>query len=362
MTGSLQEAIAARADVVRRVADFVYGHPEASHAERECAAYLTALFEAEGFAVERGAGGMETAFVARSGGEGPCVGLIAVYDAVTALDADGRQVAVHSCGHGSITGGVAGAALAAADLGRAVAVVGLPADELHAEGVRRRGGGKERSVAAGIWDGIDAALYAHPEFIDTVSQASLWGRHLEVVVDGRRSLGQGSPQAVLDALTTVSAAGREHPGQVMLERLLLDGDVEEGARMRLEASFLVFADGEELLEERSEGLRSAVPGGRWSVLRTIPAIEPDARVTAAVAAAFEAAGRDFVADPPPLPFATDFGAVSRALPSALIGVGRPGGWAFHTEEGAEQFQGPDGVRAALDIADVLTRAVVELGS
>src|SRR6516164_10025295 len=39
-----------------------------------------------------------------------------------------------------------------------------------------QGGGKQLMAAAGVWDGYDAVLYAHPEFIDTVWQASLWMR------------------------------------------------------------------------------------------------------------------------------------------------------------------------------------------
>jgi metal-dependent amidase/aminoacylase/carboxypeptidase family protein len=361
MAGPVDDALAAHADTVRRAAEFVYAHPETAHLEHECAGYLAGTLEERGFAVERGVAGMETAFLAASPGEGQRVGLVAVYDAVATLDAAGEPVAVHSCGHGSIAGGVVGAALAAADLGRAVTVFGLPADELHAGGVRRHGGGKERSAAAGLWDGIDAALYAHPEFIDTVSQASLWGRHLELVVEGRRSLRAGGEHVALDALAGAVALGRRQPGEVMLERAVLDGDVEEGARMVLRAGFFVFAADEGSLEERTQQLRSSVEGGQWSVTRTIPAIVPDDRVTAAVAAAFDAAGRHFVADPPPLPFATDFGAISRVVPSALIGIGREGGWAFHTDEGAAQFTGPDGIEAALEVATVLAHAVAQLG-
>jgi len=359
---AVAEAIARRGETARAVAAFVYAHPETSYHEERCSSYLADLLAAEGFELERGAGGMETAFVARNGGAGPRVGLVAVYDAVTALDSSGGVTAVHSCGHGSIAGGVTAAALAASDLGRAVSVFGLPADELHADGVREHGGGKERSVSAGLWSGVDAALYAHPEFIDTVSQASLWGRHLEVVVPGERSLRDEAPHASLEAAAAAVRAGRQHPGWVMLERLLLDGDVEEGSRMLCRASFFLFAETEEELDQRTEDVRAVLPEGQWSVRRTIPAIVPDERVTAAVARAFAAAGRNFVADPPPLPFATDFGNISRALPAALIGVGRPGGWAFHTDEGAAQFCGPDGTTVALELADVLTRAVVELGS
>ena len=73
-----------------------------------------------------------------------------------------------------------------------------------------------------------------------------------------------------------------------------------------------------------------------------------------------AAGRGFEPDPPPLPFATDFGSISHRVPAALIGVGRPEGWHFHTDEGAAQFASTAGVDVAVDIATVLALATVRL--
>ena len=52
---------------------------------------------------------------------------------------------------------------------------------------------------------------------------------------------------------------------------------------------------------------------------------------------FAAFGRPFEPDPGTLPFATDFGNITQRVPAALIGIGRPEGWSFHTDEGAEQF-------------------------
>lgn len=62
----------------------------------------------------------------------------------------------------------------------------------------------------------------------------------------------------------------------------------------------------------------------------------------------------------PLPFATDFGDITRLVPAALVGIGRPEGWAFHTPEGAEQFASDDGVQAGLDVATVLALAAERL--
>jgi hypothetical protein len=47
------------------------------------------------------------------------------------------------------------------------------------------------------------------------------------------------------------------------------------------------------------------------------------------------------------------------VPAALIGIGRPGGWSFHTDEGAEQFA-QDGEECALSIARVLALASTRL--
>ena len=81
-----------------------------------------------------------------------------------------------------------------------------------------------------------------------------------------------------------------------------------------------------------------------------------------MAEAFRVLGRPFVADPAPLPFATDFGNVSRRVPAALIGVGRERGWAFHTDQGAEQFASDDGEAAGLTIARVLALAAARIGA
>ena len=48
------------------------------------------------------------------------------------------------------------------------------------------------------------------------------------------------------------------------------------------------------------------------------------------------------------------------MPAALIGVGREGGWAFHTDEGAAQFASPAGEEACLAIARVGALAAARL--
>jgi metal-dependent amidase/aminoacylase/carboxypeptidase family protein len=363
----LVAAVAAQRVAIADTVAFVHAHPELAHEEHLCAAYLAGRLGDAGLRVEQGVAGLGTAFRAALAGRraGRRVGIAALYDAVAAVREDGSIEAVHSCGHGLIAGAVVGAALALAPLREQLAgelvVIGCPADEIHAPGTVERGGGKWLTAAAGVWDGYDAVLYAHPEFIDTVSQASLWMRRDTFVVAGTRSLRDDVAQSPIEAIDTLLRASADVPrARLMIERLVLDGDVEEGTGLVLTGTLLIFADDEAGIERTALAVRSALPGADWRAGRLVPGIRPDARVTAAVAAAFTAAGRGFEPAPPPLPFATDFGSISHRVPAALIGVGRPEGWAFHTDEGAAQFASTAGFDIAADMAAVLALATVRL--
>jgi len=359
-------SIARQTNAIQATIHFVHEHPELGHEEHECSRYLCDTLAAAGLEVEPGIGGMESAFRATLRGElpGATVGLVCLYDAVTAVRPDGRVEPIHSCGHGPIAGAVVGAALALAELRQGLAgtvvVMGCPSDEIHAPGSIARGGGKALSAEAGLWDEVDAALYAHPEYIDTVSLESRWMQRATATVSGSRSLSTADQPPLGAALAALETARAHVPDDLMLERLVLDGDVEEGTGLVLRATFLVFADAEDDIEQRLAALRAAVPQARWELGRVVEAVRPDDHVTAAVSGAFDILDRDFVSDPPRLPFATDFGNISRRCPAALIGVGREGGWAFHTDEGAAQFASSDGEAAALTIAQVLALAAADL--
>jgi amidohydrolase len=94
---------------------------------------------------------LPTAFAAKFGASGPTIGFLSEYDALPGLG--------HGCGHNliAIAGIGAGVGLSAAlpylGTGR-VAVFGTPAEEAV--------GGKILMAGAGAFDGVDAALGAHP--------------------------------------------------------------------------------------------------------------------------------------------------------------------------------------------------------
>jgi hypothetical protein len=177
-----------------------------------------------------------------------------------------------------------------------------------------------------------------------------------VRLDGSRSLSGELEPALLAAQAIIGA----NDVDVMVEHLEVDGDVEDATSMTLQADLLLFADSEAELEARCAIARATVPDGTWTSGITVRGVRPHDDVTAAVEEAFAAAGRGFEPNPPALPFATDFGNISHRVPSALIGVGRLEGWAFHTDEGREQFTGEAGFEAAIVTARVLALSAARL--
>jgi len=353
--------------VIAGTVEFLHGHPELGHAEFASASHLAATLRAAGLSVEEGWAEMATALRAELVGrhEGRTVGLVLVYDAVPAHARDGTFAPNHSCGHGALAGGVVGAARALAalrdELSGRIVVLGCPADEIHAPRTARDGGGKARVSAAGACDDLDAVLYAHPEYIDTVWQRSRWLRREQALLVSARSLRPDHPQPADDMVRAALGASAAAPADVVIERIDSEGDVEEGCRVVTRVTFLVFADDEQELDRTSARLRGCVAGAEWSVIGEVYAgIRPDPVVTAAAIEGLRSAGRVAVHSPPPLAFATDFGNLTQRVPGALIGVGRKDGWAFHTEEGARQFGSPAGLESASAIAAVLANTAVRL--
>jgi amidohydrolase len=139
-----------RAEVLLDVSHRIHERPELCFEEHHAADLLAGVLEDEGFDVERGAAGMDTAFLARAGSSGPTVAVFCEYDALPEIG--------HACGHNVIGAAGLGAGLAAAtladELGGQVLVVGSPAEE--------GGGGKVFLADRGALEGVDAAMMVHP--------------------------------------------------------------------------------------------------------------------------------------------------------------------------------------------------------
>src|SRR5436309_1075528 len=83
-------------DAIFRVSDAIHAKPELALEEYFASDLLATTIERYGYTVERGAGGVETAFKARKSGQGSgsAVALLAEYDALPGLG--------HACGHNLI--------------------------------------------------------------------------------------------------------------------------------------------------------------------------------------------------------------------------------------------------------------------
>jgi amidohydrolase len=145
------QAVERLADDLERLSHQIHAHPELAYQEVQAAGWLSDFLAAQGFAVERGVGGIETAFRATvETGPGPTVAILCEYDALPSIG--------HACGHNVIAtaGAGAGAALAAVrdalPPGR-VQVIGTPAEE--------GGGGKVKLIQAGVFQRVDAAMMIH---------------------------------------------------------------------------------------------------------------------------------------------------------------------------------------------------------
>src|SRR5437588_12146285 len=144
------EEVDRRADLLVDASHRIHERPELLFEERFAAELLCDMLEGAGFDVERGAYGLETAFAARAGSEGPTIAVLCEYDALPGIG--------HGCGHNIIATAGLGAGLAAAapadPVGGRLVVLGTPAEE--------GGGGKVYMGEAGAFDGVDAALMVHP--------------------------------------------------------------------------------------------------------------------------------------------------------------------------------------------------------
>ncbi len=173
----------------------IHAEPELGFTEHRAVARIAEVLTAHGHAVERGLGGVETAFRARIGPPGPTVALLAEYDALPDLG--------HACAHNLITMTTVGAFLLAARDSRAlqvgVALIGTPAEE--------GGGGKVKLLEAGAFAGVIAALSSHASADANwvVSEGLLGRSRWQVRFTGVSAHATVSPRSGRNALNAVIA-------------------------------------------------------------------------------------------------------------------------------------------------------------
>ncbi|HEX7451535.1 MAG TPA: amidohydrolase [Polyangiaceae bacterium] len=168
----------------------IHANPELCWQEHQASTWLGDCLERElGAAVERGVGGLPTAFRARIGKGSPKIAILAEYDALPDIG--------HACGHNLIAGSALGAFLALARqaplLQGSVEIIGTPAEE--------GGGGKIKLLEAGVFAGVDAAMMFHPFDRDILAHAALCSMRIAMTYEGVPAHAAAAPFAGKSALT-----------------------------------------------------------------------------------------------------------------------------------------------------------------
>lgn len=176
------------------MADDIFDHPEIGLEEFHAQKVLTDWLEKEGFAVERGVAGVETAFKAvyRHGEGGPNIGLLCEYDALPGIG--------HACGHHMQGPSILAAAKALKDAEirepYTITVYGTPAEESVS--------GKIRMIQNGCtFEELDAALMMHGGPETQVDVKSLANSKYKVIFHGVSAHAAIKPEkgrSALDAL------------------------------------------------------------------------------------------------------------------------------------------------------------------
>lgn len=355
------------APILLDVSHSIWDHPELCFEEHHAHDLLVEVLAAAGLAPTPHAHGLDTAFVAEAGTEGPLVAVLCEYDALPEIG--------HACGHNVIAAAGLGAGLALAaladELGGRVRILGTPAEE--------GGGGKEFLIRAGAFEGVDAALMVHPADRDLPTMRAIAIQELNVSYEGRASHAAAAPQRGRNALDAAVlgyvnvAALRQHigPGERVHGIFTEAGDKPNIVPHRAAAQWYVRSDTLDSLDELKDRVLACLDAGaqasgcsiehRWRDPAYADMVDDPWLLErwCAHSASLGRTPEDPEADGAVVG-STDMGNVSHLVPSIhpMIAVA-PRGVSIHTPEFAGHARGPAGDRAVLDGATALAATAVD---
>jgi amidohydrolase len=346
----------------------IHANPELLFKEHRASARLADELEKGGLRVERGVGGLPTAFRADiDGGEpGPTLAILAEYDALPTIG--------HACGHNIIATSALGAGLALARSGQRfagrVAIIGTPGEE--------GGGGKILLAQAGVFDDVDASFMLHPSRSDMVRRSSLASSRVELVFHGKASHAAGAPdlginalEAVIQTFVGVNARRLHMRGDARVHGIITHGgDAVNIIPARASARFSVRARDRAYQRNLIAMLRQAAEAGatatgarlEWTETRGYDNTVPNPTIADVMARNMAALGRTVIEPAPNERMgSTDMGDISQILPAvhayfAIV----PDSIANHTVEFATASASPAGDTAVVEGAAALAMTAAEL--
>ncbi|MEK7693717.1 MAG: M20 family metallopeptidase [Chloroflexota bacterium] len=177
-----------------RISREIHAHPELAFKEHHAVSQLVPFVKTQGFDVQTGVYGMETAFRGEWGHGPVTIAVCAEYDALPEIG--------HACGHNLIATAGVGAAVAlikSIDPADArVVILGTPAEEMD--------GGKVIMVNKGAFADIDVAMMAHPMAVNFVDPPMLGVAHVDIEYHGRAVHASVGPEQGINALDAMVTA------------------------------------------------------------------------------------------------------------------------------------------------------------
>lgn len=346
----------------------ILAHPELAFREHHASARLADELEQGGFTVERGAGGLPTAFRASysGGAPGPTVAILAEYDALPGIG--------HACGHNIIASSALGAGLTLVRAGvpfpGTVLIVGTPAEE--------GGGGKILLAEAGVFKDVDVAYMLHPSQTNMVKRGSLANSRVETVFHGKAAHAAGAPDIGINALEAVIQtfvslnARRLH----MRDDARVHGIITDGGKAvniipdRAAARFSVRARDRAYQRRLIEMLRQCAEAGalssgarlEWTETRGYSNMVSNEVIADILGKHLAATGRT-VAEPRPNQRmgSTDMGDISQLMPAvhAYLSIAPPS-VPNHTIDFTGAAGSADGDRAVIDGALAMAQTAADL--
>ena len=315
----------------------IHTHPELNYQEFHAAQVLADALERHGFQVERGVGGVETAFRATLQGsnpDGPTVALLAEYDALPGIG--------HGCGHNLIAMSNLGAGLGMKTVMKSLPgrlmVLGTPAED--------GGGGKIRLLEADVFKEVDVALSSHPSSNRTIIPVAIpkdqsWSLAMvgyRYAYHGKAAHAAVVPHEGINALNAVIHlfTGIDALRQHLRDDVRIHGIITDGGKAPnvvpdfAAANFMLRSRDRNYLQEVVEKVRrvaegaAQLTGARLEILPAHPMYEnvrPNEVLVRAARANAEAIGMPIDATPSGWNgggASTDFGNVSQVLPAYYL--------------------------------------------
>ena len=193
MKNKITSEISGRMPELADISKYLYENPELGDEEYKAVKLLADYFRKNGFAVEEAIYGLATTFKAiyDSHKEGGHIVLFCEYDALPQIG--------HGCGHNLISAMSVGAALGLKsvldEIGGKVTVFGTQAEETS--------GVKGVLAEKGAYDGVDAAMMAHPAAVSEESGSSLALNAIKFEYFGKAAHAAAIPEKGINALDGV---------------------------------------------------------------------------------------------------------------------------------------------------------------